>query len=183
MPPPAGNPMTMRMGREGNACASRLGAQQTEPDAAPSTKARLVVAMRHGSPPLQFPIVGFLQVLQVGIIATVRSRPVQQAGKEDACDTTAGTRDLMSTPERPATRHGSAKTSVRPSFIRTAIPACIWKRASGRSQAIPQFAIVCSPAPTWACSAGTSERRVGRTCPPRCRTSGRSPSILPTRIR
>ena len=52
-------------------------------------------------------------------------------------------------------------------------------RASGRSPAIPRRPSACSPAPTWACSAGTSRRRDGCNCRRRCRMCGRSPSIRP----
>ena len=39
-------------------------------------------------------------------------------------------------PAPPAIPPGSATIAARPSCIRTAIPACIWRRASGRSRAI-----------------------------------------------
>ena len=70
----------------------------------------------------------------------------------------------------------------RPGCIPTAIPACTSRRACGRSRAIPRRPHGCSPAATWACSAGTSPRRDGRICLRRCRTCGRSRSIRKPRL-
>src|ERR1700730_15290372 len=69
----------------------------------------------------------------------------------------------MSMPAPAGIPPGSATTAASPGCIRTAIPACIWRLASGRSRATPRRPSGCSQAATWAFSGGMSPPRGGRT--------------------